>query len=143
MNASLQCLRRINEFKEVVTKFKEQGGGDPMAKLTGSLSRLFNKLESKGDPVMPMEFFNVSTNNRLLTIARPSLTSFLTSVKWLKKVYTSNRMPMSASLASLIWSIPISPTRYQSLIPYVNSKNEEGDKFDLVDYLFKIELQAT
>lgn len=60
MNASLQCLKRINEFKEVAMKFKETGQGDQYAKLAGALSRLFNKLESKGDAVMPMEFFSVS-----------------------------------------------------------------------------------
>lgn len=120
MNASLQCLRRINEFKEVVTKFKEQGGGDPMAKLTGSLSRLFNKLESKGDPVMPMEFFNALVN------VVPHFGEMVE--KGLYKQQDADEC--FSSILDMVY-------------PYLTYENEEGDKFDLVDYLFKIELQAT
>ncbi len=60
MNASLQCMKRINEFKEGVVKYK----GGPMAdQFTSSFQRLFNRLETKGDAFMPFEFFNVRNRN--------------------------------------------------------------------------------
>ena len=60
MNASLQCLRRINEFKETVSKYKGGGMGDPF---TASFQRLIGRLETKGDAFMPFEFFNVRKTN--------------------------------------------------------------------------------
>lgn len=60
MNASLQVLRRINEFKEGVIKYKGGGGmGDINSQFTSALQRLVGRLETKGDAFMPYEFFNV------------------------------------------------------------------------------------
>ena len=56
MNASLQCLRRINEFKEGVFKYK---GGAMSDQFTAAFQRLIARLETKGDAFMPYEFFDV------------------------------------------------------------------------------------
>lgn len=58
MNASIQCLRRVNELKEALMKYKPVGR-DPNEMLTISLAKLFQKLETKGDAVMPADFFQV------------------------------------------------------------------------------------
>lgn len=60
MNASLQCLRRINEFKEGLIKYKPGGMEDINSDFTKSLQRLITRLETKGDSFMPFEFFTVS-----------------------------------------------------------------------------------
>ena len=63
MNASLQCLRRINEFKESILKYKgNKNSGDIAENTINSLQKLFLKLETSGDRVTPLEFFSVSSN---------------------------------------------------------------------------------
>ena len=60
MNASLQCLRRINEFKDTVSKYKAGNGGDGGSRFTSSFQRLIGSLENKGEAYEPIEFFTVS-----------------------------------------------------------------------------------
>jgi len=60
MNASLQCLRRINEFKDAAIKYKNAGmGSDPF---TTELQKLISRLETKGDAFMPYGFFTGLVN---------------------------------------------------------------------------------
>ena len=60
MNASLQCLRRINEFKTSVERFNSQEGA-PNVKLTRSLKNLMTQLDMTDEGLPPMEFFSVAT----------------------------------------------------------------------------------
>ena len=62
MNASLQCLRRIPEFKEAAMKSKNST--DPF---TGELHKLISRLETKGDAFMPYGFFTVFFYLRFLS----------------------------------------------------------------------------
>jgi ubiquitin carboxyl-terminal hydrolase 14 len=120
MNASLQCLRRINEFKDVVKNFKANTGGDQYAQLASALQRVFIKLETKGDAVTPMEFFSV----------------------------LSTLIPHFGEMAGKgIYKQQDADECFQGIIdiifPYLQIQNEEGDKFDLIDYLFRVELETT
>jgi ubiquitin carboxyl-terminal hydrolase 14 len=60
MNSSLQCLRRVNEFKEAVLGYKKTRGADPQEQLMVELKNVFRALESKGDAVTPDRFVAVS-----------------------------------------------------------------------------------
>jgi len=62
MNASIQCLRRINEFKDIVINYKGGAMEDPFVV---SFQRLFERLEIQGDAFMPVEFFDVRKTNNL------------------------------------------------------------------------------
>jgi hypothetical protein len=59
MNASLQCLRRVNELKDALINYKRVGG-DPAEGLVGAWSKTTKQLETKGDAVTPGEFFQVN-----------------------------------------------------------------------------------
>lgn len=58
MNASLQCLRRINEFKDNVQKYSANDQA-PDVKLTKSLKNLMTRLDNTDESVQPVEFFSV------------------------------------------------------------------------------------
>lgn len=117
MNASLQCLRRINEFKEGVMKYKGGAMGDPF---TAAFQRLVSRLETKGDSFMPYEFFNGLVN----------------------------MFPQFGEMAGKgLYKQQDADECFQSMLdvvyPHLSYENEEGDKYDLIDYLFRIELEAT
>jgi len=57
MNSSVQCLRRVSEFKDTIQKYRAKIGDNIMSECTGSLGNLFNKLENAGDKVIPVDFF--------------------------------------------------------------------------------------
>ena len=67
MNASIQCLRRINEFKDIVINYKGGAMEDPFVV---SFQRLFERLEIQGDAFMPVEFFDVRKTNNLCLIMK-------------------------------------------------------------------------
>lgn len=60
MNSSIQCLRRVNELKEYLTKASlstqtEEG------RLAFAFQSLLKLLERKGEPVEPLHFVDVGT----------------------------------------------------------------------------------
>lgn len=120
MNASLQCLRRINEFKEGVVKYKGGGMEDINSEFTRALQKLVTRLETKGDAFMPFEFFTA------LTTIFPQFGEMVQ--KGLYKQQDADEC-------------------FQNMLdvclPYLSYENEEGDKFDLIDYLFRIQLEVT
>jgi len=120
MNASLQCLRRINEFKEGVIKYKAGGMEDINSEFTRALQKLISRLETKGDAFMPFEFFTA------LTTIFPQFGEMVQ--KGLYKQQDADEC-------------------FQNMLdvclPYLSYENEEGDKYDLIDYLFRIPLEVT
>jgi len=118
MNASLQCLRRINEFKDAAIKYKNAGmGSDPF---TTELQKLISRLETKGDAFMPYGFFT-------------GLVNMFPQFGEMVHQGLYKQQDADECFQNILHTVA----------PYLQYENEEGDKFELIDYLFKIELEAT
>mmetsp|Transcript_23936 Transcript_23936/g.27821 ORF Transcript_23936/g.27821 Transcript_23936/m.27821 type:complete len:512 (+) Transcript_23936:53-1588(+) len=120
MNASLQCLRRINEFKESVQKFSNQDTA-PDVKLTRSLKNLMTYLDNTDESVKPIEFF------QNLTIIRPHFGEMQHGGGGFKQ------QDADECFQAII----------DAVAPYLTYENLEGDKENLIDFLFRIDFKAT
>jgi len=88
--------------------------------LTVSLAKLFTKLETKGDAVLPADFFQ-------------SLVNYMPHFGEMASKNSYKQQDADECFSGIL----------QFADPYLNYTNEEGDKFDLIDYLFKIDLETT
>jgi ubiquitin carboxyl-terminal hydrolase 14 len=60
MNATLQCLKRVDELKNTLKEFQDSTlDMDPSKLLTKAAKKLFTEMDLKGEPFAPSHFVQV------------------------------------------------------------------------------------
>jgi ubiquitin carboxyl-terminal hydrolase 14 len=60
MNATVQCLKRVDELKNALKSYSDQSSGfEANVLLTKAAKQLFTNLDSKGEPFAPSQFVQI------------------------------------------------------------------------------------
>eukprot|EP01017_Pseudomicrothorax_dubius_P034237 TRINITY_DN466_c0_g1_i1.p1 TRINITY_DN466_c0_g1~~TRINITY_DN466_c0_g1_i1.p1 ORF type:complete len:351 (-),score=114.95 TRINITY_DN466_c0_g1_i1:707-1759(-) len=120
LNSTLQCLRRINELRDSLEKYRNTRSQDPQEKLAAALKRLFADLENKGETINPTPFINV----------------FFEIFPQFSEMEPGGRAFRQQDADECFQSL------LESIYPTLSLENLEGETVNLIDHLFRIDFET-